>query len=63
MSKELNKYTVLKPIGVMGERYEVGAEVKLSSDEAKNIGDEYVKLSKGETTDEVATPKKANKKA
>lgn len=49
---ELKKYVVIKPIGYKGERLEVGQEILLSSEEAENIGSEYIK----DMSEETQTP-------
>mgnify|MGYP000849093212 CR=1 FL=1 len=55
MSEEILPYEVLKPIAYKGDRIEKGSIIHLSPEEAKNIGEEYLKLA--EPADEPEIPK------
>lgn len=55
MSEEILPYEVLKPIAYKGDRIEKGSVIHLSPEEAKNIGEEYLKLA--ESADEPEIPK------
>lgn len=57
---EMKDYKVLKPIGLDGRR-EVGEIVKLTDEQAKSIGDEYVVLAPTVEGKEGANPDKASK--
>ncbi len=48
MSEELLPYTVLKPISFKGDRIEKGSVIRMTPEEAENIGDEFL-----EPTEEV----------
>lgn len=58
MSEEILPYEVLKPIAYKGDRIEKGSIIHLSLEEAKNIGEEYLKLA--EPADEPEVPKESD---
>ena len=53
MSEELLPYTVLKPISFKGDRIEKGSVIRMTPEEAENIGDEF--LEPAEEADEQET--------
>ena len=58
MSEEILPYEVLKPIAYKGDRIEKGSIIHLSPEEAKNIGEEYLKST--DSVDESEIPKEPN---
>lgn len=44
MSEELLQYEVLKPISFKGDRIEKGSIIRMTPEEAENIGDEFLQL-------------------
>lgn len=45
MSEKIFSYTVLKPISFKGDRIEKGSVIRMTPEEAENIGDEFLELS------------------
>ena len=57
MSEELLQYEVLKPISFKGDRIEKGSIIRMTPEEAENIGDEF--LQPVEKTDNANVPAEA----
>ncbi len=55
MSEELLPYTVLKPISFKGDRIEKGSVIRMTPEEAENIGDEFLELAEEADEQETST--------
>jgi hypothetical protein len=55
MSEELLPYLVLKPVSFKGDRIEKGSIIRMTPEEAENIGDEYLEpADEAEEKEEIA---------
>lgn len=56
MSEELLPYLVLKPVSFKGDRIEKGSIIRMTPEEAENIGDEYLEpAEEAEEKEEIAS--------